>query len=89
MNDDGMAEYWADVKKAGQIKRAKNRDTSTQLLKEAQIQFEVKNLGAHLIITHKDLVADFWPGTGLWQIRGTTKQARGVRKLIEALNDAT
>lgn len=42
----------------------------------------------HLIVRALGQTFDFWPGTGLWQQRGTTQQHRGVHKLIERCKPA-
>lgn len=81
-DDVGSAEYWRDIKQAGQNKRASNREGSTKLLTEAGLQFESKNGGAHLVVTGPLGTYDFWPGTGKWCVRGSTTYNRGVQKLI-------
>lgn len=84
MSDDdvGSTEFWRDVKKAKQEKRADNRDRSTEMLVIAGIPFVSKNNGAHLIVDGR---FDFWPGTGLWMERGKSKKNRGIRSLIERI----
>ncbi len=83
-DDDDMGAYWRDVKAARQAKRADNRKSSPELLQEASIQYTTKNGGAHLIVrTDGGHVVDFWPGTGLWIMRGSTQRHGGVRKLIK------
>lgn len=76
------------LKKMRQEKRASNRDDSAVMLTEAGIKYEAKNLGAHLIVEAGAKKVDFWPGTGLWMVRGQAAKHRGVRKLMEfvALN---
>lgn len=81
-DDDDMGAYWRDVKAAQQQKRAENRKGSEQLLREAGVLFETKNGGAHLIVNHHGHIIDFWPGTGLWRMRGSTQRHYGVRKLL-------
>lgn len=76
-------EMWSQVHKQRQEKRADNRQSSTQQLKHAGIAFDDRNLGAHLIVSHHGYVIDFWPGTGLWIVRGKTTRHRGVSKLIK------
>lgn len=84
MNDsDDMSAYWRDIKEARQQKRAENRESSQELLREAGVRFISKNSEAHLIVnTDGGHVIDFWPGTGLWIMRGSTQRRRGVRKLV-------
>lgn len=69
--------------KMKQEKRAKNREDSAQMLRDAGVVFLDKNNGAHLIVTAKAGTFDFWPGTGLWKMRGSTQTHRGVRKLLK------
>jgi hypothetical protein len=84
-----MGDYWRDVtpgmKERSQAKRASNREQSATLLTQAGVPFETRNAGAHLIVNHGGVVCDFWPGTGLWQVRGG-RQGRGVRNLLKAIN---
>lgn len=70
------------LKERGQRKRASNRKTTPDLLRVANIDFESKNGGAHLIVDAGDHKVDFWPGTGRW-IDRKGKRGFGVRKLIE------
>ena len=83
-----MTEYFKDLRKAGQDKRAKNRENSQKVLLERKIPFTIHNGGAHLIVLVKDLRVDFWPGTGKWVSR-TGKVGRGVFKLIDHIKELT
>jgi hypothetical protein len=65
-------------------RRAGNRDSSAAVLAERGITFESKNSGVHLIVTHGEKVADFWPGTGKYIVRGG-RQGRGVFNLLKAI----
>ena len=88
-DDDSMGDFWRDVKAARQAKRADNRKSSAELLREAGIAFESKNDGAHLVVTALGHVIDFWPGTGLWICRKYPNTRKyGVRKLIQACTPA-
>lgn len=77
-----LGEYFHDMKKFRQSQRAKNRLGSTNMLQAAGITFESKHDGAHLIIQAGTDMIDFWPGTGLWIVRGGRLRDRGVKKLI-------
>lgn len=66
-------------------KRASNRKMSHDMLVVAGVKFEVRNLGAHLVVTGKSCIIDFWPGTGLWIVRQQTPRRRGVRGLLDFL----
>jgi hypothetical protein len=81
-DDDSMGDFWRDVKSARQQKRADNRASSAELLKAAGIDFEEKNGGAHLIVKAVGRVVDFWPGTGRWIVRGSSRAHYGVKRLI-------
>ncbi len=72
---------WDEEKKA---KKAANRKSSPEILKARNIEFEEKNAGAHLIVKVADgKTADFWPGTGLFIIRGGGRRGRGVFNLLK------
>jgi hypothetical protein len=70
------------MKKAGQDKRSSNREQSPKMLEAAGIPFEVKNMGAHLIVEGSECYIDFWPGTGRWASR-KGNAGFGVRNLIK------
>lgn len=80
-----VGETFNAMKKAGQEKRASNREQSPQLLEAAGIPFEVKNMGAHLIVEGNDCYIDFWPGTGRW-ISRKGERGFGVRNLIKHID---
>jgi len=63
-------------------KKSDNKISSTDLLIKNNICFDSKNNGAHLVVSHKNKIADFWPSTGKWIVRGNSQYQRGVFKLI-------
>lgn len=77
-----MGDIFNTMREASQEKRAANRMSSRELLEKHNIQFEVKNAGVHLIVDGR---IDFWPGTGLWVVRGSKGKQRGVKKLLSFL----
>lgn len=85
-DDMTVSEWGQAMKQLGQERRAQNRANSAELLRERGISFETKNDGAHLIVRHGGKVADLWPGTGKYTIRGTNKYRRGVFNLIKDLS---
>lgn len=78
-----MGDFWRDVREARQAKRSSNTKSGAQMLREAGIAFEAKNLGSHLVVSARGHVIDFWPAGGLWIVRGSTQRHGGVRKLIQ------
>ena len=70
------------------IRRASHRESSAKVLADHGISFESKNDGAHLIVKHGDNIADFWPGTGKFIIRGSAKYGRGVFNLLKRIGVA-
>lgn len=78
-------DLFKSIGKESQTRRGANRARSAQLLTDSGISFKSNNAGAHLIVTHNDTVADFWPGTGKWIIRGSGAYNRGVFNLLKAL----
>ena len=82
-NDIGTA-----ARLLSQGRRANNREWSAGYLIREQIEHTSRNSGAHLIVMHAGLTVDFWPGTGLWIVRGSKRQGRGIRDLINHLRYA-
>ena len=78
-----MGDVFNAMKKHRQEKRSKNRDKSPEILTENGIEFESKNMGAHLVVDSKDGLIDFWPGTGKFIPRKGSKPGRGVFNLIK------
>jgi hypothetical protein len=79
MSDAG--DLYREMRYESQKRRAHNRRSSAQLLRERSIAFESRNNGAHLIVSHRDKVLDLWPGTGRWRDR-KGKGGFGVRNLL-------
>lgn len=75
------------AKSSSQRKRQKNRESSPKILELNGIEFESKNAGAHLIVEHAGIIADFWPGTGKFTVRAG-KTGRGVFNLVKLLKQA-
>lgn len=73
---DGMAEH-------SKNKRARNRERSAALLIDRGVKFETRNAGAHLIVTTKYGLVDFWPGAGKFMPRAAGKSGRGVFNLLK------
>jgi len=80
-----MGDDWRELNAQRKQKRADNRDASVRILASAGIPFKTNNGGVHLIVYGDSLTIDFWPGTGLWEVRGTNERRRGVRHLIKRL----
>lgn len=87
-DDDNLWEAFKERRGAMREKRAANREDSAALLRERGVAFETRNGGAHLIVTHEDRTADFWPGTGLYVIRDGSGRGRGVMNLLRTLRVA-
>jgi hypothetical protein len=81
-------EMWRGWKKESQDRRANNRENSAQLLRDAGVPFEEKNLGCHLVVQTPQGTVDFWPGTGLWQFRAGIR-GRGVHQLLRIIRRAS
>jgi len=74
---------WKEQKKE---RKAINRESSAQWLKDRDIFFEPKNGGAHLIVEGKECYIDFWPGTGKW-ISRCGRKGFGVSGLVRFINE--
>nr|DAU57546.1 MAG TPA: hypothetical protein [Caudoviricetes sp.] len=81
-----MKETFILVRKQRQEKRNHNKEQSTNLLRQAEISFESKNSGNHLIILSTPKI-DFYPSTGLWKVRGENKKRRGVLSLLKFIKE--
>ena len=68
-----------------QIDRAAKRDAGAKLMRELGVPFELKNGGAHLILQHKNMTIDFWPGTSKWLVRGQSRSYQGIELLLTVL----
>lgn len=78
-----MGDLFRDYKKAKKAKKEQNNKSSTALIKEL---YDVETKSPyHLVVRHNDVVADFWPSTGKYHIRGTGKYHRGIRNLIKEM----
>lgn len=83
-----MSEIGEDFKFLRELKRKKkesNKLYSYELVYSAFDSVEQKNGGYHLVCMHNGKVADFWPSTGKFNIRGNPKYGRGVKNLIKAM----
>ena len=58
---------------------------SAKVLAEHNVSFSSKSGGKKLVVSHNGKVADFWPGTGDWCIRGAGFGPRGVFQLLDAI----
>jgi hypothetical protein len=95
-----MAEDFRVLKQFAREKRRENRKSSTELLRERGITFDVYNNGIHLVIRSGSRAWDFWPSTGKWRERrnhfspgtfplnSTSKvSGRGVFNLLKQLEE--
>ena len=73
-----MGELFNELKAASREKRSKNKEWSTNFLREQGIEFKSFNNGVHLRIEPS---IDFWPSTGRW-IAGQYSR-RGVKELVK------
>ena len=83
-----MSDFVEDMKALDAMRRehkASLREQAPEELRRAGILFEVKNLGAHLIVEGRYGYIDFWPGTGKWSVRGG-KKGFGTANLINLVN---
>ena len=79
MSDTEIGDVFSALRAESRAKRARNRDSSRRLLDERDIPYTAHNEGLHLVVGGS---VDFWPGTGLWKVRHSNQQGRGVRHLI-------
>lgn len=77
-----LGDTFRAMKEESKTRRESHRKTSPELLTAHNISFESKNWGAHLVVSCKPNLIDFWPGTGKWIERRTNNTSRGVNRLI-------
>lgn len=80
-----MGEMFKAWNKAKKEKKLSNQMFSYELVNASFDKVEQKNGGVHLICHHNERIADFWPSTGKYSIRGTKKYKRGVKNLIREM----
>lgn len=80
-----LGETFADYHESRRQKKKENMSSSAQILQSRDITFESHNNGVHLIVTHNKKIADFWPSTGKYSIRGSNRYRRGVFNLLRDL----
>jgi len=80
-----MVDDFQAMRQHSQEKRERNRHASAEILDGYGVGYSSNNDGAHLIVRHADKVVDFWPGTGKYCFRGTSKYKRGVYNLLSDL----
>jgi hypothetical protein len=77
-----MSEFWKDFNCASQGKRHSNLKNSTELLLKSGFPFVSKNNGVHLIVMDR---YDYWPSTGLFIDRLTSRKYRGINQLLKMI----
>ena len=79
-----MGEFFRAMDAHKKARRKDNTDKSTEILRVIGVDYEIKNHGAHIIVSYGEgLKIDFWPSTGVWIPRDTQKKRRGVFRLLE------
>ena len=75
--------HWKHERAEQKIEKANRRANAPEYLRQAEIEFESKNGGAHLVVYGKNGVIDFWPGTERFIDRKTRKKNFGLDKLLK------
>lgn len=74
-----IGEYYKERREANKKHRYAHHAAALVLLNDANIHYESKNDGLHLVIAAR---WDLWPSTGKWRDRKTNTYNHGVKKLI-------
>lgn len=83
-----MAEVFREMTKYKKEKRRNRLLANTEKLKAANINFEPKNNGIHIIISHNGKTIDFYPSTGLfWDRKNPKNKKRGIDKLLKYIKE--
>lgn len=79
-----LGELFEGYKEARKEKKRQNLSQSEQILIERGVSYEKFNQGVHFVVRYNGLIADFWPSTGKYCIRGRNYK-RGVFNLLKDL----
>lgn len=83
-----MAEVFREMTKYQKEKRRNRLIANTEKLKAANVNFESKNNGVHIIINHNGKIIDFYPSTGLfWDRKNPKNKKRGIDKLLKYIKE--
>lgn len=77
-----IGETFKALKEFNREKKQNNLEYATQHLIDINIQFESKNCGLHLIVNGNGYTVDYWPTTGLFNVRGVDYKGRGINTLV-------
>jgi len=80
-----IGDVFAALAERKKLKKKSNIEHSTYLLIDKGFDIDIRNNGAHLIVSHNSKIADFWPSTGKFNIRGESGYGRGVKNLIKKM----
>mgnify|MGYP006879612425 CR=1 FL=1 len=72
----------SDCKDSRKAKKQKNKEWSTNHLKEIGIEFTSHNFGSHLRVKRPAGVIDFWPSTGKYK-RPNGTYGRGIQNMLK------
>lgn len=70
-----MGDDFNAMRAASKVKRANNRQSSSEFLLTRGWDFVSYNAGAHLVVVSQERIVDFWPGTGKWIARSGQKSS--------------
>lgn len=79
-----IGDVFSALKEAKKQKKISNMEYSTYFLIENGFDVDIRNNGVHLIVSHNDKIADFWPSTGKFIFRSGIS-GRGLKRLIKEL----
>lgn len=80
-----LGDFYAARRKRGQACRATRRVEGARLLRSRGVPFTSHNMGAHLVVTGRDGLIDFWPGTDKFITRDGVR-GFGIIRLLELCN---
>jgi len=80
-----LGEIYKAMNDRSREKKESNKRSSTDELKRHNIEFEEKNDGYHIVVSHNGFKVDFWPSTGKFIFRWKKSGGRGVFNLLRKL----
>lgn len=82
---DKIENPWTVQKEQARQKKIRNKEWSTNKLKQLEIPFSSHSNGVHLKIEYNGFLIDFWPSTGKFIDKKTGKHRRGIHNLLNLL----
>ena len=86
MDTDDWKEYRKEKHAEGVVKKDRNLINAKRLLDEHKVPYKIMGNGIHFVV---DGSIDYYPTTGKWLVRKSTKKGRGIFNLLRFIRTKT